>query len=707
TNYPLTIAALPGAGLRLQALYADDRFDDATAERLLAHLKRLLLDIAAGADKSLADVRMLGEDERRRVLTGWNETAKTYPREQTIQQLFEAQAERAPEAAAVVCGEEQLTYAELNARANRLAHHLREKGVGPETTVGILLERSAEMVVALLGVLKAGGAYLPLDPAHPRERLSYVLRDAGARLLLSTSRLAEGWPDDAAVPVLRLDADADLLNEERAENPRLEVSADNLAYVIYTSGSTGRPKGVCVTHRGVVRLVCGTDYLQVRETDAVAHLSNVAFDAATFEVWGAILNGARLVIIDRQVALSQQDLRDELRGRRVSVLFMTTALFNEMARQTPDAFAGVRHLLTGGETAEPRWFKEVLERGAPGRLLHVYGPTENTTYSTWHEVLAVDDDARQIPIGRPIANTQAYILDRYMRPAPVGVAGELHLGGDGLARGYHARPGLTAELFVPHPHSPEPGARLYRTGDLARYTADGRIEFLGRSDNQVKVRGFRIELGEVEAVLSAHEAVGGVAVVVGEDSRGEKRLAAYVVAAAGRGREELAGELRGYLRGRLPEYMIPSAFVVLESLPLTPNGKVDRRALPAPDASGPQAGAEFVAPRTPLEEALADIWRGVLGVERVGVHDNFFELGGHSLMATRVLSNVRRIFRIELPLKVVFESATVAELAAALVAFEAEPGQAEKIARVLQKLKGISAEEARQELQRKRRERSK
>jgi amino acid adenylation domain-containing protein/non-ribosomal peptide synthase protein (TIGR01720 family) len=706
TNYPLTIAALPGAGLRLQALYANDRFDDAAVERLLAHLKQLLSDIAAGADKSLADVRLLDEDERRRILTEWNETATTYPREHTVHQLFEAQAERTPEALALVCGEERLTYAELNARANRLAHHLREKGVGAETTVGVLSERSPEMVVALLGVLKAGGAYLPLDPAHPQERLSYVLEDACARLLLSTARLAEGWPDNTAVTVLRLDADARLLTEGRAENPHLDTTAENLAYVVYTSGSTGRPKGVCVTHRGVARLVCGTDYLQVRETDRVAHLSNVAFDAATFEIWGALLNGARLVIINKQAALSQHELLDELRAQKISVLFMTTALFNETARQMPDAFAGVRHLLTGGETAEPRWFKEVLERGAPGRLLHVYGPTENTTYSTWHEVEAVADDARQIPIGRPIANTQAYILDAGLCPVPAGVAGELCLGGDGLARGYHARPGLTAELFVPHPYSLERGARLYRTGDLARRTADGRIEFLGRSDNQVKVRGFRIELGEIEAALSAHEASGGTAVVAVEDARGEKRLVAYVVAAAGRERGELVGELRGYLRERLPEYMIPSAFVVLESLPLTPNGKVDRRALPAPDAAETHAGAEFVAPRSPLEEALADIWRGVLGVERVGVHDNFFELGGHSLMATRVLSNVRRIFRIELPLKVVFESATVAELAPAVVAFEAEPGQVEKIARVLQKLKGISAEEARRELQRKRRERS-
>ncbi|HEV2707212.1 MAG TPA: amino acid adenylation domain-containing protein [Pyrinomonadaceae bacterium] len=707
TNYPLTIAALPGAELRLQALYTNDRFDDATVERLLAHFKHLLLDITSSADKSLADVRLLDKDEERRILREWNETATQYPREQTIHQLFEAQAERTPSALALVCGEVQLTYAELNERADRLADYLREKGVGRESSVGVLLERSAEMVVALLGVLKAGGAYLPLDPSYPQERLSYMLEDAGVRVLLSTAQYEKMWPDNPAILLLRLDTDAQPTTEERAKRPPLDMSADNLAYVIYTSGSTGRPKGVCLPHRAVVRLVCNTDYLQISASDRVAHLSNVAFDAATFEIWGALLNGARLVILDRQVALSQQDLHDELRRQQVSVLFLTTALFNETARHMPDAFAGVEHLLVGGETAEPRWFREVLERGAPGRLLHVYGPTENCTYSTWQAVEAVAEDARHVPIGRPIANSEAYILDELLRPMPIGVAGQLYVGGDGLARSYHARPELTAELFIPHPYSLEGGARLYRTGDLARYLPDGRIEFLGRADNQVKIRGFRIELGEIEAVLSAHEAVRGAVVVAREEPGGEKRLVAYVVFAGVDGHAEMSAELRGYLRERLPEYMLPSAFVVLESFPLTPHGKVDRRALPAPDATGRQTGAEFVAPRNPLEEALADIWRGLLGVERVGVHDNFFELGGHSLLATRVLSNVRRIFRIELPLKVVFESATVAELARAVVAFENEPGQLEKIARVLQKLKSISAEEARQELERKRRERSK
>jgi amino acid adenylation domain-containing protein len=494
--------------------------------------------------------------------------------------------------------------------------------------------------------------------------------------------------------------------KDRAENLPLRVTAENLAYVIYTSGSTGRPKGVCVTHRAVVRLVCETDYIQVRETDRVAHSSNVSFDAATFEIWGALLNGARLVIMSKQVALSQQDLSDEIRRQGVSVLFITTALFNEMARHMPGAFVGVRYLMTGGETAEPRWFKEVLEQGAPGSLLHFYGPTENCTYSTWHVVEKVADGARHIPIGRPIANTEAYILDGQLRPMPVGVAGELYLGGDGLARNYHAHPELTAERFIPHLYSREGGVRLYRTGDLARYLPDGSIEFLGRMDQQVKLRGFRIELGEIETVLSAHEAVQATVVIAREDKPGEKRLVAYVVAAV----EEhsmTTGELRNYLRGRLPEYMVPSAFVLLDQLPLTPNGKVDRRALPAPGATQVQPGVQFVAPRNPVEEALADIWRGLLGVERVGVNDNFFELGGHSLMATRVLSNVRRIFRIELPLRVIFESSTVADLALAIIPFETQPGQLEKIARVLQKVKGISTQEVGQELLRKRRERNK
>jgi acyl-coenzyme A synthetase/AMP-(fatty) acid ligase len=446
--------------------------------------------------------------------------------------------------------------------------------------------------------------------------------------------------------------------------------------------------------------------VQIDETDGVAHLSNVAFDAATFEVWGALLNGARLVIMSRQVALSQDDLLDELRRRQVSVLFLTTALFNETARQMPRAFAGLKCVLTGGELADPKWFKEVLEQGAPGKLLHVYGPTENCAYSTWHPVQSVAAGAHHIPIGRPIANSEAYILDRELRPMPVGVAGELYLGGEGLARGYHMRSELTAERFVPHPYSRKAGARLYRTGDLTRYLPDGEIEFIGRIDHQVKIRGFRVELGEIETVLSAHDAVQVAVVILREDVRGEKRLVAYVVADVEK-HSVKAGALRGYLRERLPEYMVPSAYVILDQLPLTPNGKVDRRALPAPDGAQTPSSAQFVAPRNALEAALADIWRSLLGVERIGVNDNFFELGGHSLMATRVLSNVRRIFRIELPLGVIFESSTIADLALALIPFETQPGQLEKIARVLQKVKGISREDVGKELSRKRGERNK
>jgi amino acid adenylation domain-containing protein/non-ribosomal peptide synthase protein (TIGR01720 family) len=706
TNYPLTIAALPGAELRLQALYANDRYDDTTVRSLLRHLKNLLLDISKSQDKSIADVRLLGEDEERRILTEWNDTARPYPLAHTIHQLFEAQAERAPTTVALVCGEERLTYAELNARANRLAHYLRKQGVGPESRVGILMERSIWMVTALLGVLKAGGAYLPLDPAYPKERLSFMLEDAGVRVLLTEAHLKQVLPDNHALQLICPDADLDHLMQEREENPPQQVTAENLAYVIYTSGSTGRPKGVCVTHRAVLRLVCNTDYLLVRETDCLSHLSNVSFDAATFEVWGALLNGARLVIISKQVALSLHDLSDELRRRRVSVLFLTTALFNEMARQMPYTFAGVKHVLTGGENADAGCFKEVLSQGAPGRLLHMYGPTENCTYSTWHLVETVAEGARHIPIGRPIASTQAYILDQELRPLPVGVAGELYLGGEGLARNYHLQPELTAERFVPHPYSSLAGERLYRTGDLARYSPDGSIEFLGRIDQQVKIRGFRIELGEIETVLATHDAVETAVVVAREDTPGEKRLVAYLVMHFEEGSVTTV-ELRDYLRERLPEYMVPANFVLLKKFPLTPNGKVDRRALPAPDATQLQSGAKFVAPRNPLEQALADIWRGLLGVERIGVHDNFFELGGHSLMATRVLSNVRRIFRMELPLRVIFESGTIAELALAIIPFETQPGQLEKIARVLQKVKGISSEEAGKELLKKRRERNK
>src|ERR1051325_3432782 len=526
-----------------------------------------------------------------------------------------------------------------------------------------MLEKSAGMVVSLLAILKASGAYVPLDPSYPLERLDFMLQDARLSVLITESSLLDNLPTFFG-QVVCLDSDAELIEGASEENPASVVTGENLAYIIYTSGSTGLPKGISITHRAVVRLVLDTNYIHIQPTDRIAQGSSATFDAATFELWGALLNGAQLVGISREVALSPADLAAEIRSREISILFLTTALFNQIAIAAPQAFSALRELLFGGEAVEPKWGRRVLAEGRPERLLHVYGPTESTTYATWHEVEEVAPDATTIPIGGPLANTQAYVLDKNFEPVPVRVPGELFIGGDGLARGYLQRPALTAEKFVPHPFSSEHGARLYRTGDLVRRLPDGQIEFLGRADNQVKVRGFRIELEEIEAVLRAHPSVEEVSVLAREDGAEERRLVAYL--ACNNGDAPSASEWRRFVGAKLPEYMIPSIFMVLEKLPLTSSGKVDRRALPAPDQTRPELAQMYAAPTSPTEMILAGAWAEVLGVERVGVHDSFFELGGDSLMAIQVVAKAREH---ELPISIqqLFQYPTIAQLSQQLL----------------------------------------
>jgi amino acid adenylation domain-containing protein len=686
-------------GIAGPLLYNTDLFERSTIAGLLKHFQTLLEGIAANPEARLSELPLLTKEERE-LLWEWNKTGSEYAREQCVQQLFEAQAERRPDALAVVYGEEQISYGELNGRANQLAHYLRGRGVGAEVRVGVLLERSVELIVALLGILKAGGAYVPLDGGYPAQRLRFMLEDAGVGLVLTQ----RGQPAEVAVgeatEVVYLDDGWELLGRQSRENPETVTSAENLAYVMYTSGSTGQPKGVGVTHRAINRLVSNTNYVKLGGSDRMAQISNASFDAATFEIWGALLHGGQLVGLTKETALSPAELVRQIAAQQISVMFLTTALFNQMAQSVPEAFAPLRYLLFGGEASEAQSVRRVLAGGKPQHLLHVYGPTESTTFTTWYEVTEVAAGARTIPIGRSISNTEVWVLDRHGQVAPVGVVGELYIGGDGLARDYLRRPELTAEKFVPHPYSEEPGARLYRTGDLVRYLSDGNIEFLGRMDQQVKVRGFRIELGEIEAALQAHAAVRESAVVAREETPGDRRLVAYVVRDPDyQGVTEQAAELgqipqlRSWLQERLPDYMMPSNFVVLDELPLTANGKVDRRALPALDAASYVSEGTFISPRTPEEEKVAEIWAEVLDIRPISAEANFFDLGGHSLLATRVISRIREACGVELPLRVLFDSPTVAELAMHLTAALPEQSDVSRIAETLKKIAHLSEDE--------------
>lgn len=654
--------------------YNSDLFDDATMTRLIRHFETILHGVVDDPSRRLADMPLLTDEERHEMLIGWNATRTAYPADQCVHTLFEAQAARHPDRLAVVFAEQQLTYGALNARANQLAHYLRSLGIGPESFVAICIERSADLLVGILAILKAGGTYVPLDPTYPGERLTYMLEDTQAPVLLTQERLRAELPSQRA-RVVCIDTDWEAIAQQSSENPPNQTAPDNLAYVMYTSGSTGNPKGIGIPHIAINRLVFHTNYIALQLDDRIAQAANASFDAATFEFWGALLHGALLVGITKDVALSPREFAAQLGEQGITTLFLTTALFNQLAREVPGAFASLRHVMFGGEAVDPRWVREVLEKGAPARLLHVYGPTESTTYATWHLVREVAATATTIPIGSALSNTTTYVLDRYMQPVPVGVPGELYIGGDGLARGYHQRPALTAERFVPHPFSDQAGVRLYKTGDLVRCLPDGAIEFLGRSDHQVKIRGFRIELGEIEATLINHPTVREAAVLAREDTPGERRLVAYVVLRqeppASNQEPQASAEsavlniqaLRAFLQERLPDYMVPAAFIAMDALPLTPNGKVDRRKLPAPGGARPDLAGAFVAPTTPVETMLAAIWCDVLKLERIGVADNFFDLGGYSLAAVQVISRVRETCQVELPLRALFETPTVAGLA--------------------------------------------
>ena len=668
TNYPLTVVVVPGHPVRVRLLHDRRQLDTATVELIGQRFAQLLEAIPADLSRRLIDLPVGSADDAS-LIWQMNNTRTHYPDWTTVHRLFEERVAASPAAIAMEAGQRQWTYSQLDWLADALSAQLQSRGVAIEAAVALLMDRSPELVMAMLATLKAGAAYVPLDPANPPERLRAITADTKAAILLTT----ESHADEArafGIDVVVVDADPRHARPPSTRTSATADCADQLAYVMYTSGSTGQPKGIAITHRAIVRLVRDTDYVNLAPSDRVGHLSSAAFDAATFEIWGPLLTGGRLIVIDRDTVLSPQSLTLELERHSITVLFVTTALLNKVASERPDAFRGLRCLLFGGEAVDPRWVAEVLEAGPPTRVLHVYGPTETTTFATWHQVTAVPPGAVSIPIGGPIANTRAYVLDRYLRPVPRGGIGELYLGGDGLARGYLGQSRRTAEVFLPDPSNIEPGVRLYRTGDRVRLVPAGVLEFLGRVDDQVKLRGYRIEPGEIEHVLQSHPRVRASLVSLHGKVGGEKQLVAYVAA----GENEpgpLRSELGQLLATRLPPYMRPAVLVIVPSLPMNANGKIDRHSLPPPQTMV-HSGAQSQLSEDPVEQRLAEIWRDVLGLDSVGAHDDFFELGGHSLMATQLVSRIRRTFGVELELRTVFEASTIAQLAQRLPATSPE-----------------------------------
>ncbi|RKH92920.1 amino acid adenylation domain-containing protein, partial [Corallococcus praedator] len=646
-------------GLKATFEYDTDLFDAERIQRMASHFQTLLEAAVAQPSRPIASLALLPESERHRVLRDWNDATVDFPRDLCIHERFALQAARTSDAPAVTFGPLTVSYQQLDERSNQLAWHLRSLGVGPEVLVGLCVERSVDLIVGMLAVLKAGGAYLPLDDSHPAERLAFMLQDARVSVLLVHQHKRERLPPFAGVTVC-LDADADSLGRlSTAPLPRTS-GPENLAYVIFTSGSTGRPKGSAIVHRGVLALAFDRLLHPFSPEDRVAQASNASFDPSTFEIWGALLHGAHLVGITANPAHSPQEFADQVRDTRASVMFVTTAVLHLLARQIPTAFAGLRTLVFGGEAADPLALREVLQHGPPQRLVNGYGPTECTVFSSFHLLDSPPALGVPVPIGRPLTNGPLYILDSLLQPVPIGVPGELYVSGERLGRGYFDRPELTAYTYRPHPFSTVLGARLYKTGDRARFLADGRVEYLGRADHQVKVRGYRVELGEIEEALRLHPTVKDASVVALE-AGGDRRLAAYLVPVAGAALPD-GSELRGWLRERLPEHMVPASFTPLAALPLTVNGKVDRRALPAPvPARGDTQG--YVPPSTPTEATLCRLWASLLDVERVGLNDNFFHLGGHSLLATQLVSRIRSELGAEVALRVLFSGPTVADLA--------------------------------------------
>jgi len=664
TTYPLVVLVNFGVKPRVDVRYRSHIYDYGEIRRLLGHLGIILEVMSSDPHRRLSQFPIMAPGDLALLLGKWKGSKSDYPRSRSIPVLFKGQVRDHPDRPALVLAGDETKYCDLDERSDHCARALQSMHIRPGDLVGVYLDRSVNMIVSFLGILKAGAGYVPLDPSYPSRRLAYLVEDAGVRVVITRRSLRGRVPlgDAHVLSFDDIDTSADP-GPEPSEFPL--VGAEQTAYVNYTSGSTGEPKGVIVPHRAVARLVINTNYVDVAPTDVFLHLSNASFDATTFEVWAPLLNGATCVVMPDELPTAEAIGR-QVRQHGVTILWLSGPLFNAVIDEAPEVLQGVRQLIIGGEALSVDHVRRGQERLPGTQIINGYGPTEGTTFTCCHRIpQGIPPGAPSIPIGRPVSNTEVFVLDEESALVPIGTPGELYLGGDGLASGYLNRPELTADRFVPHPFDEIAGARLYRTGDRVRFREDGTLDFLGRFDDQVKIRGFRIEPGEVEVAVLTHEQVRQVVVLPRKDAQGDRQLVAFVIAVPGAfGGESGAASIRGFLADRIPSYMVPTSFVFLETFPLNQNGKVDRRRLQE-DAlvPGRQDSRTLVPPRTDLEVTIAEIWVGLLGVPEVGIHDDFFALGGHSLLATRVVSRVRSELGLELPIRSIFESPTVAELA--------------------------------------------
>ncbi len=692
TNYPLTIVINPGSQLAGRIVYDTSCFDDKKIARMIGHFLTLLTGMAANLQQNISDLSLMSAAEAEELMLLENQQATNTINYKCVHVLFEEQVEKSPDAVAIIYEQQHLTYRELNNRANQLAHYLQSLGVKPEVRVGICVERSLEMVIGILAILKAGGAYFTLDPAYPPERLEFMVADVQTPILLTQTHLQNGLPLNNQT-VVNLDTDWGIIAQYKQDNLNSEVNPENLAYIIYTSGSTGTPKGTEVPHRSFMGFMFEVDYVHLDAEKIWLQHSSISWDALTLELWPSLLYGGRCVLYPEKIP-TPAGLTRIIQEQEINILWLTSAFFNLMIDTMPQGLSGVKQLLIGGESISVDHVRRALEILPETQIINGYGPSECTVFTCCYAIpKQITENIHSIPIGKPIGDRTVYILDENLHRVPIGIPGELYVGGASVARGYLNQPVLTSEKFIPNPFIQ--GDTLYKTGDLVRRLPNGNLEFIGRIDTQVKIRGFRIELAEIEAVLMQNPDIKQVLVIAREDESGKKFLVAYLVT---KDNSPTSSSLRTFLKEKLPDYMIPTAFVVLAAFPLTPNGKVNRLGLPIPEGFQRNVEVDFVLPRTATEQELATIWTEVLKLKQVGIYDNFFELGGHSLLATQVISRLREAFSLDFPLRYLFENPTIAELAHKVMEQQIEQAENDALAQILGEVDGLSDEEVTQAL---------